>query len=145
MQDLDWAFKTALTLKPDCMLDLLFGSRRQAKVKEITDAQINIPELRADKALIIEDDGKIFYLLLEAMLEPDRSDLPTFALKALGMQYTLKKPVIAVIVYLQKGDYATFPDSFENRVGNISNQFILTKILLWEHKERILNGELVVC
>lgn len=143
MQDLDWAFKTALTLKPECMLDLLFGSQRQPKLKEITDAQINVPELRADKALIIEDGDKTFYLLFEAMLEPDRSDLPKFALKALGMQYVLKNPVIAVIVYLQKGGYATFPNSFENRIGNISNQFILTKILLWEHKERILNGELL--
>jgi hypothetical protein len=117
MQDLDWAFKTALTLKPDCFLDLLFGSRRQTKLKEITDPQINVPELRADKALVIEDGGEICCLLFEAMLKPDRSELPTFALKALGMQYVLEKPVIAVIVYLQKGKYTTFPGSFENRIG----------------------------
>jgi hypothetical protein len=142
MQDIDRAFKTVLTLKPDCVLDLLFGSQRQTKLKEITDPQINIPELRADKALIVEDDGKIYYLLCEAMIQPDRSELPTFALKALGMQYMFGDPVIVVIVYLEKSKYAIFPDSFENRVGNLSNQFVLAKILLWEHEIRILNGEL---
>jgi hypothetical protein len=143
MQDIDRAFKTVLTLKPDCVLDLLFGSQRQTKLKEITDPQINIPELRADKALIIEDGGKTCYLLCEAMIQPDRSDLPTFALKALGMQYLLGKPVIVVVVYLEKGKYTAFPDSFENRVGSLSNQFVLAKVLLWEHKERILSDELI--
>jgi hypothetical protein len=143
MQDIDRAFKTILTLKPDCILDLLFGSQRQTTLKEITDPQINVPELRADKALIVEDGGETCYLLCEAMLQPDRSELPTFALKALGMQYMLGKPVLVVIVYLEKGKYTAFPDSFENRVGSLSNQFVLVKILLWEHEARILNGELV--
>lgn len=142
MQDIDRAFKTVLTLKPDCVLDLLFGSQRQTKLKEVTDPQINIPELRADKALIVQDSGKTYYLLCEAMIQPDRSKLPTFSLKALGMQYMLGDPVIVVVVYLEKGKYTIFPDSFENRVGNLSNQFVMAKILLWEHEARILSGEL---
>lgn len=142
MQDIDRAFKTVLTLKPDCVMNLLFGSQRQAKFKGITDPQINVPELRADKALVIEDGGKTYYLLCEAMIQPDRSELPTFALKALGMQYMLGKPVLVVIVYLEQGKYTAFPDSFENRVGSFSNQFGLAKILLWEHETRILSGEL---
>ncbi len=142
MQDIDRAFKTVLTLKPDCVMDLLFGSQRQMILKEITDPQINVPELRADKALVIKDGGKIYYLLCEAMLQPDRSELPTFTLKALGMQYMLEKPVLVVIVYLEKGKYTTFPDSFKNRIGNLANQFVLAKILLWEHEARILSGEL---
>jgi hypothetical protein len=142
MQDIDRAFKTVLALKPDCVMNLLFGSQRQTVLKEITDPQINVPELRADKALVIEDCGKTCYLLCEAMIQPDRSELPTFALKALGMQYMLGKPVIVVIVYLEKGKYTAFPESFENRVGHLSNQFVLAKILLWEHEARILSGEL---
>jgi len=76
------------------------------------------------------------------MLQPDASALPIFALKALGHQYLLNKPTLVVIVYLTRGDYATFPDSFENSVRGLSNQFKLQKILLWEHLHRILNGEL---
>ena len=144
MQDIDNAFKTAVALNPDDALDLLFGRGRQVKLQAMSDPQINVPELRADKALLVEDGGQMCYILFEAMLQPDRSQLPTFAFKALGMQYVQAKPVIVVIVYLEKGRYATFPDSFENRFGNFSNQFVLAKVLLWEHEARILNGELKV-
>jgi len=144
MQDIDNAFKTAVALNPDDALDLLFGRGRQVKLQAMSDPQINVPELRADKALLVEDGGKMCYILFEAMLQPDCSQLPTFAFKALGMQYVQAKPVIVVIVYLEKGKYATFPDSFENRFGKFSNQFVLAKILLWEHEARILNGELKV-
>jgi len=142
MQEIDHAIKVTITLKPDCLLDLIFGSQRLVKLKELTDAQINIPELRADKMLLVEEGEKQYYILCEAMLQPDASALPIFALKALGHQYLLNKPTLVVIVYLTKGDYATFPDSFENSVRGLSNQFKLQRILLWEHIHRILNGEL---
>ncbi len=142
MQEIDRAFKTVLTLKPDCLLDLLFGSQRQTYFKEIADPQINIPELRADKMLLVEDHGELFYLLCEAMIQPDINALSTFALKALGHQYMLNKPTLAVIIYLEKGNYATFPDNFETRLGALSNRFVLSKILLWEHEARIVSGEL---
>jgi len=142
MQEIDHAIKITLTLNPDCVLDLIFGSQRQTKLKGLADAQINIPELRADKMLLVEEGAKQYYILCEAMLQPDASALPIFALKALGHQYLLNKPTLVVIVYLTKGDYATFPDGFENSVRGLSNQFKLQKILLWEHLHRILNGEL---
>ena len=142
MQEIDRAIKTVLTLKPDCFLDLIFGSQRRARLKALSDSQINIPELRADKMMLVEEGSESYYLLCEAVVQPDASALPVFALKALGHQYILKKPTLVVIVYLEQGNYATFPDSFANSVGNLSNQFRLQKILLWEHEDRILNGEL---
>ncbi len=143
MQEFDHAIKTVVTLKPNTVLDLAFGKQRTIKLKGVTDTQINIPELRADKVLLIEDRGKIRYLICEAMLQPRRGKLLGFALKTFGNQYLLKKPSLLLIIYLEKGRYASFPDSFENRVGDLSTQFACSKILLWEHEARILSGELV--
>jgi hypothetical protein len=142
MQEIDHAIKTVFTLNPNCFLDLTFGSQRKTKLKEIADPQINIPELRADKAVIVEDQGKEYCLIYEAMLQPDQSELPAFALKGLGNQYLSRRPTLVVIVYLEKGKYASFPDGFENRLGDLATQFACNKILLWEHKDRILSGEL---
>jgi len=142
MQEIDKAIKTSMTLTPDCFLDLLFGSKRKIKLKTIADSQITVPELRVDKALLVKEGRQTFYIIYEAMIRPKPDELPTFALKGLGLQYMLKRPTLAVIVYLKKGKYASFPDGFENRVGALSNQFTLCKILLWEHEARILSGEL---
>ncbi len=142
MQEIDHAIKTLLTRNPDSILDLAFGNRRTIKLKGLADSQINIPELRTDKTLIVEERGKIRYVICEAMLQPKRSKLLSFALKTLGNQYLLKRPSLLVILYLEKGRSASFPDSFENRVGDLTTQFSCSKILLWEHEARILSGEL---
>jgi hypothetical protein len=89
MQEIDQAIKTVLTLKPDCFLDLIFGSKRTIKLKTIADSQINVPELRTDKALLVKEGRLTGYLIYEAMLRPKPDELPKFALKALGMQYML--------------------------------------------------------
>jgi len=92
MQEIDHAIKTVLTRNADSVLDLAFGSRRTIKLMGLADPQINIPELRADKVLIVKERGKIKYLICEAMLQPKRHKLLSFALKTLGNQYLLKKP-----------------------------------------------------
>ncbi len=56
-------------------MDLTFGSQRKTKLKEIADPQINIPELRADKAVIVEEQGKEYCIIYEAMLQPDQKEL----------------------------------------------------------------------
>lgn len=142
MQDIDRAFKTVLTLTPNCFLDLLFGRKRKIHFKEIADPQINLPELRGDKVLLVKDKRRTHAVFLEAMLHPKRADLPTFALKALGMQYLLKVPTLVVIVYLEKKKHAAFPDGYITRLGALSNQILLASVLLWEYEARILSGEL---
>jgi hypothetical protein len=142
MQEVDHAIKTVLTRSADSVLDLAFGKRRTIKLVGLADPQINIPELRADKVLVVKERGKVKYLICEAMLQPKRNKLLSFALKTLGNQYLLKKPSLLVILYLEKGRYVSFPNGFENRLGDFSTQFTCSTILLWEHEARILNGEL---
>jgi len=42
MQEIDHAIKTVLTRKPNSVLDLIFGSRRSIRLKEVADSQINM-------------------------------------------------------------------------------------------------------
>ncbi len=142
MQDIDRVFKALTALRPNSFLDLLFGSERKIVLREVADPQINLPELRGDKAFVIEENGKTFNVILEAMLRPAAEDLPTFELKARGMQYLTKRPTLVVVVYLEKGGYASFQDRFEVRCGAFINRIELAKILLWEHESRIASGEL---
>lgn len=131
MQDLDRAFKAVVALLPNRILDLLYGKERNIVLKGITDPQINLPELRGDKALLVEENGEERYLLLEAMIHPEPEKLFTFALKTLGIQYMQQRPAVVVIVYLEKGRYASFPAGFENRAGGFANQYQLARVLLW--------------
>ncbi len=142
MQDIDRVFKALLGLQPNSFLDLLFGHERKIVLKEVADPQINLPELRGDKVFVVEENGTAFNIILEAMLRPAVEELPTFELKARGMQYLTKRPTMVVIVYLEKGRYASFPDSFEIRHGAFANQIELARVLLWEYELRITSGEL---
>ncbi len=142
MHDIDRAFKTMLALTPGCFLDLLFGRKRKIVLKELADPQINLPELRGDKVLLVREGRRVFAVILEAMLHPKRPQLPTFALKALALQYLLQVPALVVIVYLEKERHAVFPDQFEIRLGALANEFRLASVRLWESEARILSGEL---
>ncbi len=142
MHEVDRVFKAIIALQPNCILDLLFGKERNVVLKEVADPQVNLPELRGDKALVVEENGEERYLLLEAMVHPEPEKLSTFALKALGIQYLQQRATVVVIVYLEKGRYASFPAGFENRAGGFANQYQLARVLLWEHESRILSGEL---
>jgi predicted transposase YdaD len=41
-----------------------------------------------------------------------------------------------------RGNYATFPDGYEDELGGLTNAHRFVRILLWEHEERIRSGEL---
>ena len=102
MHELDRAFKTFVGLQPNCVLALLFGKDRQVVLKEIADPQINLPELRGDKVLVVEENGEERFLLLEVMTHPEPDKLFTFALKALGMQYLQQRKSVVVVIYLEQ-------------------------------------------
>lgn len=142
MHDIDRAFKTVLALTPGCFWDLLFGRKRKIVLQELPDPQINLPELRGDKVLLVRERRRVYAVILEAMLQPRRGELPTFALKALALQYLLKVPALVIIVYLERKRQAVFPDQYEIRLGGVSNEFRLASIRLWEYEARILRGEL---
>jgi hypothetical protein len=142
MHELDRAVKVVCALSPNCFLDLFYGSGHKVVLKGVEDAQIQIPEHRADKVWRVYDGVREGCIALEAIAVPDRRDFRSINLKNAALQISLGMPVITVLVYLERGKYATFPDSYEDELGGLTNVHRFARILLWEHEERIRNGEL---
>ncbi|MCI0697667.1 hypothetical protein L0337_37420 [candidate division KSB1 bacterium] len=140
--EIDRAVKVLLREHPETFLDLFFGRDRNVVFQGVEDPQVNIPERRADKVWLIADQGENAALHIEAMLEPDKRELANFKTKNALLEETLKRPVVTIIVYLEKGRYETFPYIYETQAGLFKNTLIFARILIWEHKERISNGEL---
>lgn len=74
MHELDRAVKVVCALNPNCFLDLFYGSERKAVLKGVEDAQIQIPEHRADKVWRVHDGVREGCIALEAIAVPDRRD-----------------------------------------------------------------------
>ncbi len=142
MHELDHAVKVVCAWHPNCFLDLFYGRERKVVLKCVEDAQIPIPEHRADKVWRIYDGAREGCVMLEAITTPDRRDFCRFNLKNAALQINLDLPVITILVYLERGKYATFPDGYEHELGGLSNSHRFARILLWEHEDRIRSGEL---
>ncbi|MEK7729393.1 MAG: DUF4351 domain-containing protein [candidate division KSB1 bacterium] len=142
MHELDHAIKKICHWHPNCVLDLFFGSNRTVELKRVEDAQIQIPEHRTDKIWRVREGEKEGALLLEAITEPDQRDFDKIELKNVATRINLKIPVVTVLVYLQRGRYATFPEGYEDEIGGLTTKHVFSRILLWEHAERIRSGEL---
>lgn len=107
------------------------------------DANINLPELRADHVFILPaDDGQEKALYLEYQLVPDANILPSWFAKCGGLTRQLGVPVAFMALYLQRGDRATFHDRYSVSVGGVTTQFVFTTIRLWEYADRIRSGEM---
>lgn len=110
----------------------------------VEDSNLNLPELRADHVFVLtesdaEPEGAIY---LEYQLRPDPKLLPTWATKWAGLSRQLGIPVALVVLYLQKGDRATFPFRLRAQIGGFETELRFTAIRLWEQSERIRSGEL---
>lgn len=141
MFEIDRAIKVLLGDYPEKCLDLFFGQDRQVVFQGVEDPQINIPERRTDKVWLVSEQGKDAAIHIEAILEPKTSELPDFYIKNALLEAVLKRPVVTVLLYLEKGKYQTFPYIYERRVGVFTDSHVFARVLLWEYKARILSGE----
>ncbi|MFQ5631801.1 MAG: DUF4351 domain-containing protein [bacterium] len=142
MHEIDRVVKVISGRHPDCFLDLFYGCDRTINLIGVEDTQLQIPEHRADKIWRVQEDEQEGIILLEAILQPDKRDFRRINLKNAAVQVAMKIPVVTVLVYLQQGEYRTFPGSYEQRLGGLSNRHSFARILLWEHEDRIRSGEL---
>ena len=110
----------------------------------VEDPNLNLPELRADHVFILPESAERpkSAIYLEYQLRPDPALLPSWATKWGGLMRQLGMPVVLLVLYLQKGDRATFPDRLRTQVGGIETELRFTTICLWEQTERIRSGEL---
>ena len=116
----------------------LAGLSTAAEDIRVEDPNLNLPELRADHVFVLPE-GAIY---LEYQLRPDPNLLSSWAVKWAGLSRQLGIPVILLVLYLQKGDYATFPAQMQSQIGAFRTALHFTAIRLWEQTERIRNGEL---
>ena len=116
-----------------------------ADPSEITryDTAVNVPELRTDHLFYIKRPGKRPWALqLEYQLTPDRGQLRGWIMKNAALNHQLGIPVVLVVIYLRRGGRKQFPDSYLIRGEGLQNLHRFETVKLWEHRERILNGDL---
>ena len=116
----------------------LAGMNTAAEDIRVEDPNLNLPELRADHVFVVPE-GAIY---LEYQLNRDDRLFSAWAAKWGGLLKQLGRPVVLVVLYLRKGNYATFPAQMEFQVGTFRAGLNFTAIRLWEHSERIRNGDL---
>ena len=98
-------------------------------------------EYRADHVLILENPRLSIYL--EYQLAPKHEVLARWFEKCAALTTQLGMPVILIVIYLERGDYATFPDRIEASLGSVNNLFQFKTVKLWEHADRLRSGELI--
>jgi predicted transposase YdaD len=108
------------------------------------DVSINLPEFRADGVLPVDEPGEpdAGALYFEWQWEPDTRELPDWFLKCAGLTAQLRRPVVLIVIYLHRGDRATFPDAYRPIVAGDGNSYGFATIRLWEHADRIRRGDL---
>jgi len=81
-------------------------------------------------------------LYLEYQLQPDPRLLRSWFLKYAALSEQLEIPVVLVVLYLRRGERATFPESYTVAVGGVTNEFRFHAVHLWEEADRIRSGAL---
>jgi hypothetical protein len=122
----------------------LFGEEVDPSWVRFEDVALNIPEHRADGILVVETPNPKhrWALLLEAQTRPEPDALSDWHFKAGAARQVLRCPVILGVLYLERGEYATFPNEEVIRGGSLENRYGFETALLWEHQDRIANGDL---
>jgi predicted transposase YdaD len=140
---LDRSLKALIRTVPPAFFRLA-GAEVDPAAIQPGDVSINLPEFRTDQVFLVgaADDPERWALHIEYQLQPDPRVLPDWHYKngALGAQ--LRIPAILVVLYLEKGDRATFPDAYTVVRDGLTNRFEFHAIRLWEHADRIRSGEL---
>jgi hypothetical protein len=107
------------------------------------DSNLNFPELRADHVFLVEEDNdpNPYAIVLEYQLQPKTNVLINWGHKWLGLCDLLSMPVFLFGIYLEKGDRATFPATYQHSRNNWRTAFLFDTVRLWEHRDRIISGE----
>ena len=142
MFEYDRTLKILAAKYPYVFQGLLFGKDTKTKFLGIEDAAINIPEKRPDKVFIFGKGKLETIICFEFMLNPKRKRLQDFHIKNGLLTASLRKPVVTVIIYLERSKYRTFPYEYVARLEGAITKTQFSRILLWEYKDKIKSGEL---
>lgn len=140
---IDRSVKILVRDHPDAMSRLLSLNIPPEHIRT-DDVSVNVPEFRSDKLFVIEGAGHPpkWGLQGEFQLEPDKRAVQGWFLKNAALNSQRDYPVLLVVIYLTRGKHRTFPSSYTLTAGNIKNVYRFHVIRLWEHIDRIRNGDL---
>jgi len=142
-QAIDASMKALLRTCPTALLQLA-GVQAAPDALKIEDANINLPEQRADHVFILpsqSDPPVERAIYCEYQLSPDSRVLPTWFSKCGGLTRQLGMPVVLLVVYLERGKRTSFPDRYSAEVDGLKVEFIFPTLRLWEVANRIRSGE----
>ncbi len=109
------------------------------------DTSVVVRELQADRLFVHEPPGGPAEALMpEFFMDPPKlPQLLDCLIKPLQAMRNLQIKVIAVLIYLRKGAYATFPDGLTvEGFEGLQNHYQVERVLLWEHEAEIRTGAL---
>jgi predicted transposase YdaD len=108
------------------------------------DVNVNLPEFRADQVLFVgaDADPARWALHVEFQIQPDTRVMRGWFLKNAALNAQLRIPVVLLVVYLERGDRAQFPDRYELEAGGLRTEFRFETVRLWEHADRARTGDL---
>lgn len=142
---IDKGMKILARKNPESFLNLIFGSNYDYSLKVIEDPVLNIPEKRGDFIYVLQKGIEEFGLHLDFQLIPRGEFLQRIFLYNALFTEKLGMPVCSVVIYPEKGDYATFPQEYRVDVRKeLWNSFTFKAIKLWEYRDKIESGELLV-
>jgi hypothetical protein len=135
---IDRSVKALIRAVPEALFRLA-GVEVDRGAVHFEDIALNLPELRADHVLLhgAENDPARWALHVEYQLQPDPSVMPGWLVKAGALARQLGISVILLVVYLERGSYATFPSAFAVEAGGLKNEFSFPIVRLWEHADQI--------
>ena len=142
MFEYDRTLKILAARYPYVFQGLLFGKDTETKFLRVEDTAINIPERRPDKVFFFGKGKSETVVSFEFMLSPKQKRLQDFHIKNGLLTGSLRKPVVTVIIYLERGKYRTFPYEYVARLEGAITKTQFSRILLWEYKDKIKSGEL---
>lgn len=121
----------------------LAGIQSRIEPVSFEDTSISLPEMRADHVFLIGEKDAPGYgaIYVEYQLQPSAKAMKDWFTKRGGLMKQLNLPVVLLVIYIKKGDRATFPDRLVTEVAGLQDVYVFPVVLLWEHRERIANGE----
>jgi len=141
-KEIDRAVKMLASKYPTVFIKLLFGRQSNVRFDKVEDTAINIPERYSDKLFHISENGRKGIINFEFLLEPDKRELREYHKKSGMLTATFDCEVVTVIIYLEKGRYKSYPDTYVSEIAGISNQHQFEARHICDYKKQIESGEL---
>lgn len=138
---IDRSVKRLFRDQPYTLLRLIGISPDAISNLRFEDCNLNLAELRADHVLLFEHQGLMHALYFEYQTRPEPEKRVLWTIKWAALCRELGMPIVLVVVYLEKGDYATFHDNYAHNLGNLETKLSFNTVRLWEYRDRIESGE----